>query len=879
MANDLTFGITISADGRGVRPGVEAARRVLTALKREVGAVGTGFQSAAAQSEGASRRIAQGTGAIGAQLRQLQTLAATVLGAALGGATVRSLLQVADGYKSIQARLQLATGSAQAFARAQADVTRISSSTLTSLTDVARLYARLADSLGRAGASQRQIADITEAVGLALKVSGASAVEAASATLQLSQAFASGVLRGEEFNAVSEAAPRIMRALADSLGVNVGQLRAMAEAGELTGEAVGTALVGALAQLRREAAAIPPTVGGAFQVLRNSVVAAVGELDKSTGITNGLAAAMLSAAENVKALATAITGTLVTALATLAVRGAGTLGAAGIAGLVGRVATAFTGPAGIIAAIGLATTAFLTFSQKGTTALQELIDKQRDLARLQGETATSAANIDPQREEVLRLIEERKALVAEIRELEKRASDPFGGLTPTNFTTSEDIEARKRALQEELEIKREDLRIGDQIIAQKALEIVASEDQADARATITAATDKQKEAVLSLISALEKETSTFGLTEREVAQYEAALNRATAAQRALIDGFFDLRDAQNALKESREKAKEVEESFQKAREEIASGAPGGPRLADPLKEKSVLDVARALDEARAAASKGNDEEALRKAEAARDIIKELSEAGTASKFFLNDLLGQAEQIATGVTEQTTTDQEQKIAELQERLRSLKEDANISIGLDTSKLQGDLDGVHEILAKRQANVPVGLDAAQAVPQLTALHSALQAEANRRPIHFPSIIDPPKGGGGEQGGQESAPQKAHGGLIDGPGSETSDSILAWLSRGEFVLRAAAVRKYGLSLVSRMNALNLPPDALPRLAVGGLVVPDIPSLQGAASSTGSQGRMANVYLQLDGRTAGPMLAKEEVLRWVRDMFAVMALKHGDR
>lgn len=857
---------------------MEAARQALTALKREVGAVGIGFQSAATQSEGAARRIAQGTGAIGAQLRQLQTLATTVLGAALGGATVRSLLQVADGYKSIQARLQLATGSAEAFARAQADVTRISSSTLTSLSSTANLYARLSDSLGRAGTSQRQIASITESVGLALKVTGATATEAASAMLQLSQAFGSGVLRGEEFNAVAEAAPRIMRAVADSLGVNVGQLRRMAEAGELTSEAVGKALVDALSQLRREAAAIPPTVGGAFQVLRNSVVSAVGELDKSTGITNALARAMLVAADNVKVLSTAITGTLVTALATLAVRAGGSLGAAGVAGLVARVGTAFTGPAGIIAAIGLATTAFLSFSQKGTTALQELIDKQRELAKLQGESATTASNIDPQREEVLRLIEQRKALVAEIRELEKQANDPFGGLTPTNFTTSEDIEARKRALQEQLEIKREDLRIGDQIIAQKAVEIVAAEDEVAARSTVTAATDKQQEAVVSLIAALEKETATFGKTEREVAQYEAALNRATAAQRALIDGFFDLREAQNALKESQDKAKEVADSFQKAKEEVASSGPNNPRLANPLTERSVLDVARALDEARAAASKGNGDEALKKAEAARDIIKELSEAGTASKFFLNDLLGQAEQIATGVTDDTTTQQEEKIAELQERLRSLKEDANISVGLDTSTLQGELDGVHEILANREADIPVGLNAAQALPELNAIHATLQAAANRNPIHFPSIIDPPKGGG-DGGGQEEAPQKASGGLIDGPGSETSDSILAWLSRGEFVLRAAAVRKYGLSLVSRMNAMNLPPDALPRLAGGGLVLPNIPSLQRTASPTGSEGRMANVYLQLDSRTVGPMMAKEEVLHAVRDMFAIGALMVGGR
>ena len=45
-------------------------------------------------------------------------------------------------------------------------------------------------------------------------------------------------------------------------------------------------------------------------------------------------------------------------------------------------------------------------------------------------------------------------------------------------------------------------------------------------------------------------------------------------------------------------------------------------------------------------------------------------------------------------------------------------------------------------------------------------------------------------------------ARGGAVRGPGTGTSNSISAWLSNGEFVVRAAAVRRLGLS---SMNALN--------------------------------------------------------------------------
>lgn len=45
-------------------------------------------------------------------------------------------------------------------------------------------------------------------------------------------------------------------------------------------------------------------------------------------------------------------------------------------------------------------------------------------------------------------------------------------------------------------------------------------------------------------------------------------------------------------------------------------------------------------------------------------------------------------------------------------------------------------------------------------------------------------------------------AVGGLIEGPGTKTSDSILAWLSRGGFVLRASAVDRVGVGALSALN-----------------------------------------------------------------------------
>jgi hypothetical protein len=61
-------------------------------------------------------------------------------------------------------------------------------------------------------------------------------------------------------------------------------------------------------------------------------------------------------------------------------------------------------------------------------------------------------------------------------------------------------------------------------------------------------------------------------------------------------------------------------------------------------------------------------------------------------------------------------------------------------------------------------------------------------------------------------------ADGGLVSGPGTGTSDDVFApWLSNGEFVMKAAAVQKYGEKFMQRLNAGEID---MPRFARGGKV-----------------------------------------------------------
>ena len=65
---------------------------------------------------------------------------------------------------------------------------------------------------------------------------------------------------------------------------------------------------------------------------------------------------------------------------------------------------------------------------------------------------------------------------------------------------------------------------------------------------------------------------------------------------------------------------------------------------------------------------------------------------------------------------------------------------------------------------------------------------------------------------------------GGGVHGPGTGTSDSIPAWLSNGEWVIKASSVAKYGHAFMAALNA-----GTLPRYATGGPI--------GARYATGGQ------------------------------------------
>lgn len=219
--------------------------------------------------------------------------AARMFKAAFAGLSVaylaKEFISLADASTAMGSKLKLATRSSEEYNEAQKNIYNIAQKMRVPLDSVTTLYARMSDPVRKLGGNTRHTSAITEAFSSALIVSGATTAEASSATIQFSQAMASGTLRGEEFNSVNEAAPRVMQALEASLGKTRGELREMAEQGKLTSDVVANALIAQFVALKVEAESMPLTIGGAITQLRNDVLLFAGDLNETTGATSGLA--------------------------------------------------------------------------------------------------------------------------------------------------------------------------------------------------------------------------------------------------------------------------------------------------------------------------------------------------------------------------------------------------------------------------------------------------------------------------------------------------------------------------------------------------------------------------------------------------------------
>ncbi|ELI9006916.1 phage tail tape measure protein [Enterobacter roggenkampii] len=283
--------IKISANSSSFQSEIARASRMGTDYYRSME---QGGKKAAAATRETQRSLAE----LNAQLATVRSSAAGLAGAWASAFATHQLIAFADTWNQLNGRLRLASSSSEDYVQSQRVLMEISQRTGTSLEANSNLYSRIAQSLRDAGYASADVAKVTETVATSLKLSGASTEEASSVITQLSQALGSGVLRGEEFNAIMENGGRLAKLLADGLGTTVGGLRNMANNGELTTNKIVPLLTN-VEILRKEFDTLPASISGSAQKVQNAFLAWVGGANDAVGASSTLSGVLDGLANNI----------------------------------------------------------------------------------------------------------------------------------------------------------------------------------------------------------------------------------------------------------------------------------------------------------------------------------------------------------------------------------------------------------------------------------------------------------------------------------------------------------------------------------------------------------------------------------------------------
>ncbi len=855
----------------------------------------------------AVRGISSDVEGLTTRLRQLAGVAAT----AFGG---REILRAADEYATLSARVKLATESHEEFSVAQSALFDISQNTRAELGATVALYSKVAGTLRNIGAEQTESLGFVESVNQALALSGTVGAQASGVILQLSQGLGAGAIRGDEFNSVMEGAPRLMQAFADGLGVPIGKLREMAEEGELTTERLFKALSSQRAKLAQEYAAFPETVAGAMQRVQNAFTRYVGDRNDQTGASRALALALTDVANNFDKVGDAalVAGGIIAAVyagrAAAAIASIASATAGNVAQFIAARQAAQALAVQEQAAAGAALNQARAHQVTAAAALVEANAHRANIAELaiygpvraaaeRQATAAAAAHVATS-QAVVAADARMAAASAAVAASQSRTALAAGALSgavgalggPIGVVTTllaagslawlawgRDAEsAAQKARRATKEVGEQAKAILDRLKNEKAF---GSGDVGVLR--------QQADILERQINILNQSSGKSAGANAKLAEKRAELAKVTAAVAELEE-----REAEQAKKfselagDQETDAKKLAKAMRDSIDERINGYRDLVKETREAWQKSLQAEQDYLDKARAAESeatsaRAKDSSIEGQASALLDVIyaQEKLMRLQSQGANVNDIEDQAKlvrNLAGNLDDQARAQEAVKQsweAVAAANRKAAEEQKTSTSGLkeqwdNAQKVLDDLKTALDAVGKKTA---INIESEQAKTVLAEITSKLDALKDKTI----TVKVVPLGPKGELLDKIPAavPGLATGGPIVGPGHDTSDNLLILGSPGEYMLRAAAVRHYGLPLIEALNNLRLP-----RFARGGLLnqAPEIRSIPPAIHGTE---RTVNINLDLGSLGRFPMQATPNVADEVARIFRHASLKVGRR
>lgn len=231
-----------------------------------------------------------------------------LLALALAG---RELVRMSDQVTSVEGRLKALGITGASTKDIMNDLFKVAMESRVPFEAVSELYTRVTLATQSLGRSHEENIGFVEALGKAVKISGASTQEATAGMIQLSQALASGRLQGDEFRSIMENLPIVAQVLAEHFHVTIGELREFSKQGKITSQDIMDAFAEASTHLDEIFAKLPVTFEQAFSNLYTKItqlVYNIGSVVNTAGIAAG---AINNFANNLDRIALVLSPTII----------------------------------------------------------------------------------------------------------------------------------------------------------------------------------------------------------------------------------------------------------------------------------------------------------------------------------------------------------------------------------------------------------------------------------------------------------------------------------------------------------------------------------------------------------------------------------------
>lgn len=282
----LNFGKQVAANmhaAAGAQDGFTAAAAESGAALEEIAGAGSRAADSMGETSSATRQMADASrGASSGQDRlnrsmrsgasAADALTRRVMGLAAAFAGLRSaqkLVSLSDTWTQTTARLDRMNDGQQTTPQVQDMIFNAAQRSRGGYQDTADMAAKLGTLAPDAFGSTAEVVAFAEQINKQFALAGTSAQGAQAAMLQLTQAMSSGVLRGEELNSVLEQAPTITRAIAEYMGVTIGEMRELASEGKITADIVKAAVFSAAEETNAAFESVPLTFSQAMTMVKN----------------------------------------------------------------------------------------------------------------------------------------------------------------------------------------------------------------------------------------------------------------------------------------------------------------------------------------------------------------------------------------------------------------------------------------------------------------------------------------------------------------------------------------------------------------------------------------------------------------------------------